>query len=57
MDRLKEEGEKIGIPAKEEPELVYSELFNMVRGWRTGRAFDRCLCAVPHRNYSVSGRR
>jgi N-methylhydantoinase A len=44
MDRLKEEGEKIGIPAKEEPELVYSELFNMVRGWRTGgRLIDVCV--------------
>jgi N-methylhydantoinase A len=44
MDRLKEEGEKIGSPAIEEPELVYSELFNMVRGWRTGgRLIDVCV--------------
>lgn len=42
--RLKEEGKKIGIPTQEEPELVYSELFNMVRGWRTeGRLIDVCV--------------
>lgn len=41
---LKEEGEKIGISMQEEPELVYSELFNMVRGWRTeGRLIDVCV--------------
>ncbi|HHV35865.1 MAG TPA: hydantoinase/oxoprolinase family protein [Syntrophomonadaceae bacterium] len=44
MRRLKEEGERIGISAKEEPELVYSELFNMVRGWRRGgRLIDVCV--------------
>jgi len=44
LDRLKEEGKKIGIPPQEEPELVYSELFNMVRGWRTeGRLIDVCV--------------
>lgn len=42
--KLKEEGEKIGISMQEEPELVYSELFNMVRGWRTeGRLIDVCV--------------
>lgn len=44
LTRLKEEGKKIGIPTQEEPELVYSELFNMVRGWRTGgRLIDVCV--------------
>lgn len=44
MNRLIEESEKFGISANEEPELVYSELFNMVRGWRTGgRLIDVCV--------------
>lgn len=44
MQRLKEEGRKLGIPTDEEPELLYSEVFNMVRGWRTtGRLYDICI--------------
>lgn len=44
LTRLQEEGNKMGIPRQEEPELVYSELFNMVRGWRTeGRLIDVCV--------------
>lgn len=43
LARLKEEGKKLGISTEEEPELVYSEMFNMVRGWRTtGRLIDVC---------------
>lgn len=44
LNRLKEEGEEIGISTGEEPELVYSEQFNMVRGWRTsGKLIDVCV--------------
>jgi N-methylhydantoinase A len=44
LTRLQEEGKKIGISRQEEPEFVYSELFNMVRGWRTeGRLIDVCV--------------
>lgn len=44
MTRLKEEGKKLGITSTDKPELVYSELFNMVRGWRTtGRLIDVCV--------------
>lgn len=45
---LKKEGENLGIGAQEEPELVYSEMFNMVRGWRTtGRLYDVCVQFPP----------
>jgi N-methylhydantoinase A len=45
---LKQEGERLGIGALEEPELVYSEMFNMVRGWRTtGRLYDVCVQFPP----------
>lgn len=44
MQKLREEGEKIGISTDEEPELLYSEVFNMVRGWRTtGKLYDICV--------------
>ncbi|MGB9792566.1 MAG: hydantoinase/oxoprolinase family protein [Thermacetogeniaceae bacterium] len=44
MKRLREEGEKLGIPVDEEPEILYSEVFNMVRGWRTtGKLYDICV--------------
>jgi len=42
--RLRQEGQKLGISPDEELELVYSEVFNMVRGWRTtGRLYDICV--------------
>ncbi|HAA89934.1 MAG: Hydantoin utilization protein A [Thermoanaerobacterales bacterium 50_218] len=45
---LKKEGQELGIPSDEKPELVYSEMFNMVRGWRTiGRLFDVCVQFPP----------
>jgi N-methylhydantoinase A/oxoprolinase/acetone carboxylase beta subunit len=45
---LKKEAQELGIPSDEEPELVYSEMFNMVRGWRTlGRLFDVCVQFPP----------
>ncbi len=45
---LRQEGEKLGIPPGEEPELVYSEMFNMVRGWTTtGRLYDICVQFPP----------
>ncbi|AFV11604.1 hydantoin utilization protein A [Thermacetogenium phaeum DSM 12270] len=44
LGRLKEEGKKLGIITDDEPEIIYSELFNMVRGWRTtGRLIDVCV--------------
>ena len=44
MNRLIEEGKKLGIAVDDKPELVYSEVFNMVRGWRTGgRLIDVCV--------------
>ncbi|MDH7578766.1 MAG: hydantoinase/oxoprolinase family protein [Bacillota bacterium] len=45
---LKQEGEKLGISPGEEPELVYSEMFNVVRGWATtGRLYDICVQFPP----------
>lgn len=45
---LKKEGEKLGISPDEEPELVYSEMFNIVRGWvTTGRLYDVCVQFSP----------
>lgn len=42
--RLRQEGQKLGISTDEELELVYSEVFNMVRGWRTtGKLYDICV--------------
>ncbi|HHW41011.1 MAG TPA: hydantoinase/oxoprolinase family protein [Syntrophomonadaceae bacterium] len=42
--RLRQEGQKLGISSDEELELVYSEVFNMVRGWRTtGKLYDICV--------------
>lgn len=44
IQKLREEGKKIGISTDEEPELLYSEVFNMVRGWRTtGKLYDICV--------------
>jgi N-methylhydantoinase A len=44
FERLESEGCKLGIDAAEKPELVYSEMFNMVRGWSTtGRLYDICV--------------
>jgi N-methylhydantoinase A/oxoprolinase/acetone carboxylase beta subunit len=45
---IKQAGERLGIPLLAEPELVYSEMFNMVRGWqRTGRLYDVCVQFPP----------
>ena len=45
---IKEVGEQLGVAFAAEPELVYSEMFNMVRGWRTiGRLFDVCVQFPP----------
>ncbi len=45
---LKQEGDKLGISPGEEPELVYSEMFNVVRGWSTtGRLYDICVQFPP----------
>lgn len=45
---LKQAGEQLGIAPGEESELVYSEMFNMVRGWRTtGRLYDVCVQFPP----------
>ncbi|MDD8015209.1 MAG: hydantoinase/oxoprolinase family protein [Acidobacteriota bacterium] len=44
LRKLKEEGARIGVPGGSEPEIVYSEMFNMVRGGRTaGRLIDVCV--------------
>ncbi len=48
LQLLRKEGAKLGIPPSEEPELVYSEVFNMVRGWTTtGRLYDICVQYPP----------
>jgi hypothetical protein len=45
---IKQAGEQLGIAPLAEPELVYSEMFNMVRGWRTtGRLYDVCVQFPP----------
>ncbi len=45
---LRQEGERLGIAPGAEPELVYSEMFNMVRGWHTsGRLYDICVQFPP----------
>ena len=44
LRKLKGEGARIGVPGGSEPEIVYSEMFNMVRGGRTaGRLIDVCV--------------
>lgn len=44
FEKLREEGARLGISPEQELELVYSEVFNMVRGWRTtGRLYDVCV--------------
>lgn len=44
FEELRLQGEQLGIFSDEEPELVYSEIFNMVRGWRTtGKLYDICV--------------
>jgi N-methylhydantoinase A/oxoprolinase/acetone carboxylase beta subunit len=46
--RLRQEGERLGIAPEAELELVYSEMFNMVRGWHTtGRLYDVCVQFPP----------
>lgn len=45
---LKKVGKEIGIPTNEDPELVYSEVFNIVRGWKTtGRIYNVCVQFPP----------
>ncbi|MGD0153253.1 MAG: hydantoinase/oxoprolinase family protein [Thermacetogeniaceae bacterium] len=56
---LKQAGGQLGIASSEEPELVYSEMFNMVRGWRTtGRLYDVCVQFPPgiQENWQEGGR-
>ena len=44
VSAIKQAGEQLGISPAAEPELDYSEMFNMVRGWRTtGRLYDVCV--------------
>jgi hypothetical protein len=48
ISTIKQTGEQMGITTLAEPELVYSEMFNMVRGWRTiGRLYDVCVQFPP----------
>jgi N-methylhydantoinase A/oxoprolinase/acetone carboxylase beta subunit len=48
ISSIKQAGERLGIAQLAEPELVYSEMFNMVRGWRTtGRLYDVCVQFPP----------
>ncbi len=48
ISSIKQAGEQLGIAPLAEPELVYSEMFNMVRGWRTtGRLYDVCVQFPP----------
>ncbi len=48
VSAIKQAGEQLGISPAAEPELVYSEMFNMVRGWRTtGRLYDVCVQFPP----------
>jgi hypothetical protein len=45
---IRQAGEQLGIAPLAEPELVYSEMFNMVRGWHTtGRLYDVCVQFPP----------
>jgi N-methylhydantoinase A/oxoprolinase/acetone carboxylase beta subunit len=48
ISSIKQAGEQLGIAPLAEPELVYSEMFNMVRGWQTtGRLYDVCVQFPP----------
>jgi N-methylhydantoinase A/oxoprolinase/acetone carboxylase beta subunit len=45
---IKHAGYRLGIATGTEPELVYSEMFNMVRGYRrVGRLYDVCVQFPP----------
>ena len=48
ISSIKQAGEQLGIAPLAEPELVYSEMFNMVWGWQTiGRLYDVCVQFPP----------